>query len=628
MIGRFRTSSQAILAICVLLLSSAATPGVVTAARSPASASAPAAAFTVNSLNDVVADFTNDPGFTVCHTNPTNNVCTLRAAIMNANRNPSGATIIVLTGTYALTIAPQPPHGDDTGSLQISNTVTLVGAGAASTIVDGAGLASVFFIKAGATVTMTGMTIRNGSNLNGAGVESAGQLSLADSIISGNAGHTGGGFSNFGTATLTNDTIEANQAGGGGGGIANSGILAINDSTIADNSSILGGGGLINETTGALTVFNSTISNNSTTGFGGGVDNFGTARFFHTTIAGNLARSNGPAGPNGGGLYNSAPAPTHTLELWNSLIQFNYAGSLPDDCDGQPLTSKDYNFIDSVCPLTGTTTNNVTGLDNHLAPLADNGGPTLTRALLAGSPAIGQIPPGLCRDPFGAAPVPDQRGVPRPVGTKCDMGAYDGALPTPLLGRNLVVNGDAEASAGSPTGAHVGAPGWATSGEFTVVPYNAAGGFPSVPTDTVPANHGANFFAGGNVQVSIGSQDINLAPAAGSIDAGRVRFLLSADLGGFASQEDNATVYIQFLDGASHKIAPSFTIGPVTAAQRGKKTGLLPVNQAGVVPANARTAFVLVTMTRVSNVGPYNDGYADNVSLVLSLPVFLPLVNR
>src|SRR5262249_6009750 len=146
------------------------------------------------------------------------------------------------------------------------------------------------------------------------------------------------------------------------------------------------------------------------------------------------------------------------------------------------------------CTLIGVTAHNVTGGDVLLDGLQYNGGPTPTRALLAGSPALDRIPPALCRDAFGASPFPDQRGVARPSGAQCDIGAFEGSESASLLGRNLIRNGDAENGGSALSGAGVGVPNWSSCGLFcgqlTVVPYDAPGGFPSVKTDIVPANHG------------------------------------------------------------------------------------------------------------------------------------------
>src|SRR5258706_3400184 len=135
-----------IFAASALLLSGAGWPDGAPAA--PA-----ALTFTVNNVFDVIADFSNDPGYTVCHTNPTNHICTLRAAIMNANRHLGGATIILPANTYILTLAPAGPDDDASGDLNITSTVSLLGA--ASTIVDGGGLEGVFYINGG-NVTLSG----------------------------------------------------------------------------------------------------------------------------------------------------------------------------------------------------------------------------------------------------------------------------------------------------------------------------------------------------------------------------------------------------------------------------------------------------------------------------------------
>ena len=170
----------------------------------------------------------------------------------------------------------------------------------------------------------------------------------------------------------------------------------------------------------------------------------------------------------------------HTPRVVTAVAE-NVASSIANDCAGDPLDSRDYNYIQTAdCSPNGTTTHNVTGGDPLLGPLQGNGGPTFTRALWAGSPAIDQIPPGLCRNQYGAAPVPDQRGVSRPAGPLCDIGAYEGAVPPFAYNRNLVRNGDAESGGASLSGSYVGAPNWAvTSGHFTVAPYNGDG-FPSV----------------------------------------------------------------------------------------------------------------------------------------------------
>jgi hypothetical protein len=97
--------------------------------------------------------------------------------------------------------------------------------------------------------------------------------------------------------------------------------------------------------------------------------------------------------------------------------------------------SRGYNIETAdTCHLTNTTSQVDT--DPLLAPLAQNGGPTSTRGLYDGSPALDQIPPGL-GTPCQGASLSDQRGVMRPVGTACDVGAFEGSVgpvPTPPSG--------------------------------------------------------------------------------------------------------------------------------------------------------------------------------------------------
>ncbi|MBN1581056.1 MAG: tandem-95 repeat protein, partial [Anaerolineae bacterium] len=86
------------------------------------------------------------------------------------------------------------------------------------------------------------------------------------------------------------------------------------------------------------------------------------------------------------------------------------------------------------CTISGDTTGNITGSDPNLAALADNGGLTWTRALLAASPAYNAIPAASC------TLVVDQRGMARPQGAGCDIGAFEARPP--------VANDDSAATAG------------------------------------------------------------------------------------------------------------------------------------------------------------------------------------
>lgn len=194
-------------------------------------------------------------------------------------------------------------------------------------------------------------------------------------------------------------------------------------------------------------------------------------------------------------------------------------------------------------------------------------------------------------------------------------GAANNALAAGVYGSNLVVNGNAEAGPGSPDSGHVmKPPGWTTTGEFTAVQYGASGGFPDKKSPG-PADRGKNFFAGGNVAVSTASQTISLAAAASDIAAGKVTYKFSAWLGGFESQDDNAKIMLIFKDAAGASVG-QVQLGPVLAADRKSLTGFVSKTTTDTVPKGASSATITLTMTRAS--GSYNDGEADDVSLVLT----------
>ena len=189
------------------------------------------------------------------------------------------------------------------------------------------------------------------------------------------------------------------------------------------------------------------------------------------------------------------------------------------------------------------------------------------------------------------------------------------AASASVFGSNLIVNGDAEAAPGATNdSAIVATPGFTTVGNFTTVSYSAGAGFP-VAASPGGSVGGANFFAGGPSNgSSSASQLIDISSGAGLIDLGTSTFSLSAYLGGFASQNDNAVLSIAFLD-SLNAVLGSSSIGPVSSADRGAVTGLFFRSASGAVPIGARSVSVFLQMTRQA--GSYNDGYADNLSLVL-----------
>ncbi len=355
--------------------------------------------------------------------------CSLREAIIAANANAGADTINLPAGTYTLSIAGANENIAASGDLDIRADLTIVGGGDATTIVDGGALDRVFHIVSG-TVEISGLTIRNGDTGVGGGIDNGGTLTLTNSTVSGNTAGGGGGIANGATATLTNSIVSGNTAAGDYGGISNFGTMTIIDSTISGNNGDDSVGGIYNSGTGTLTLTNSTVSGNTAAvdggirnDFGGtltlnsstvsgntaagdygGISNFGTLTLTNSTVSGNTASSVG-------GIFNDFGG---TLTLKNTIVANSPSGG---DCFGT-ITSAGYNLdSDGTCGLAAA--GDISNTDPLLGPLADNGGPTLTHALLAGSPAID------AGSPDCPPPATDQRGVVRPQGAACDIGAYE-----------------------------------------------------------------------------------------------------------------------------------------------------------------------------------------------------------
>lgn len=365
--------------------------------------------------------------------------CSLREAIRAANLDAtvSGCaagngddTILLPAGTYVLTIMGI-ENDAASGDLDIRSNLTITGAGAATTIIDGnSGVTGdrVFHLLSG-DVTISGVTIQNGNpgNAVGGGIAiSGGTLALVSSTVASSTAGLGGGIyiEAASTLTLTGSTVSGNVATlSGGGGIFNWGALSVTGSTISDNRAAYGGG--INSQAGnALTLTNSTLSGNTAAFYGGGIIVYsGTVGLNNVTIAKNTADGNGDGTGNGGGIAQMAG----TVNLRNTIIAGNIdTGGQEPDCSGT-LTSQGYNLVQSTlgCTIVGDATGNLSGQNPNLGPLQDNGGSTLTQALMPGSPAINAANPAVPGSGGNACEAFDQRGTPRPQGPRCDIGAVE-----------------------------------------------------------------------------------------------------------------------------------------------------------------------------------------------------------
>lgn len=412
---------------------------------------APAATITVNGTADALAD---------------DATCTLREAVRAANQNTavggctagsgSGTDVIVLpAGDYVLSITGTDEDAAATGDLDLAQSVTISGAGASTTTIDADGLDRAFdVLSVGIGAFFEGVTIQGGVAPGGfgGGVKTVGgDVTFTDCVLSANSAASGGGFAiaGAGSGTFVRTSVLGNTSTSDGAGIFTSGgDLDVTDSTIGGNVSNDSGGGIMAGASGGsatVTIVRSSIESNSAANNGAGYmgANNVTLDVRNSTFSGNTAGSSGGAlsgsftggavlnnvtisgntASDGGGIYWNASG---VWTLSNSILAGNTALNEPPDgtdCYGS-LTSGGYNVIGTTagCTLPTTTGDQTPIIAPGVEALADNGGPTWTRALTTDSPALDAGNPGpsgtRCEDV-------DQRGVARPQGAGCDAGAFE-----------------------------------------------------------------------------------------------------------------------------------------------------------------------------------------------------------
>lgn len=269
------------------------------------------------------------------------------------------------------------------------------------------------------------------------------QVTLQGSdVYSNTAALSGGGLYVFANSTLTlnNSTLRDNKATGTyGGGLYNAGAVSMDDVTLSGNRSTYGGG-IWNDIAANLWAWNSTIDGNSSISDGGGLLNFGTANLYNVTISHNVAGEGNESAALGGGVFNNSGA---TLNTRNTLLAGNHVYSqsttlVLNDCFGEIWSDHSrFTVIPNDCIVTGPSS--FPANPNGIGPLADNGGPTLTVALLPGSDAIDAADPVQGCVNMNGVLLTDQRGAPRVVGTRCDVGAYEFGSLLPRLFLPLVI---------------------------------------------------------------------------------------------------------------------------------------------------------------------------------------------
>lgn len=512
----------------------------------------------------------NDPGCV-------GGVCTIELQTASSEDANSGLSITgetIVNGPGAKLLKVQPASGQRFRILRVGSGATAVISGLTvtggqpmdaphCTSGDKHGIGGAGIFNSG-TLTLSGVVVSNNHASKGGNCNND----------QGGDGGAGGGIFNAASATLNliNSTVSDNVAGeggnniassgplggvgGGGGGISNDGTVTIINSTISRNRSGDGGernfagggnnggdgGGIFNFTGATLVVTNSTISGNET-GKGATCSNFGTAgtgghgagisnranatlTLSNSTVSFNLTGAggagfsgcSGAVRGNAGGI-DSISAATTTLK--SSILAGNQ-GSTSNDARGtfrshgynliQQIQDGTYNRIEDQNPGT-----DITGVDPLFAQLADNGGPTMTHALSANSPALDKGK-NFATDLSGASLSTDQRGKQRPTdvgvpnasgGDGSDIGAYE-FVPQVVQPGELIISEFRTNGPGGPTDDYVELYN-TTNSDITVFAINGSSGFLVytnanrsclIPNGTVIKAHGNFLCAGAGYSLS------------------------------------------------------------------------------------------------------------------------------
>lgn len=316
------------------------------------------------------------------------------------------------------------------------------------------GLAGGAIINNGTTSIDHGIFYINQSPGGGGAIVNNNSLTILNSSFSNNTSSSGrgGAIYNVSTMTITGSGFSLNEASSSGGSIYNTSFITITNSIFSSNTVTSGVGGSIhNDASGDLVIRATTIKDGSIPGgMGGGIYNEGGLTLEADTLSGNSVPAgmggglyNGTSGiatvtnctfaENGGGMAGGGIISNGVITVTNSTLYENYAGGLVNNgtmtvkntivaantsynCNGT-IVSAGHNLEDGVtCGFTAE--GDLSNTDPFMAPLANNGGLTLTYALLPNSPAINAGTNTGC-------PAVDQRGMSRPQFGVCDIGAFE-----------------------------------------------------------------------------------------------------------------------------------------------------------------------------------------------------------
>jgi CSLREA domain-containing protein len=382
--------------------------------------------------------------------------CSLREAVIAANATAAADTIRLPAGGHVLSISGAGEDAAATGDLDILHPVTILGPADAAAVVEATGLgdrvfhvlgaSGVIFIRinieegrppvgengggilnASGSVTVDRSALRDNfaNEADGGAIYSDGNLTVLDTTLVLNGADRGGGLANEGAAEIVGSRIQyLNGLEGAGIFNGSEADLVVRDTLIGWNVALDRGSAISNS--GTLTLTSSTIRDNRAEGEGGALANDGSATLTNTTFSTNGWAISAPVGGILVGSTGSLSALNVTLAdssgqeisvaeqgemtLKDSLL----SNDTYDVCTGT-VTSAGYNLSsDATCGLAGP--GDQQEVDAGLGFLYENGGPTWTYALPAGSPAI---------NAGSQCAALDQRGAPRSLGGRCDIGAYE-----------------------------------------------------------------------------------------------------------------------------------------------------------------------------------------------------------